>query len=574
VALLWLTEGEVLRHEAEIDRRGGHSFEVPLKRLREAVRRFEKLEREIKDVSLTPQRREGSPESLTEDELHSLGIHLRLQLARVYRNRAECYSPDSDDRVDAATQALRVLGDMLAQTASDNTMSWEGRIEQLVCYRLLESADEAERLLQVFRKPQLPKSLKGRIHAEAARAALVFASPEEALRWVKLSLVPSDPGAADLDLARLEAFTKSWQMVTPDDQTLQSSWRQRTLSLAKYIAQSHGRYWARRADRLLLQQVQGTAQAGDVEILRRQADDLYLQGKWEASVNMYDQAAAAAEQGGFTDELFLCRYRAGLVQVKRSEDHDAMMRLQQVSRAFVDHAEAAPAHFAAIQAAIRLARQDPAALERYEQLLSEHVRHWPDSDGASRAYLWLARLRGHRGDWPGAIELYQHIAPTSRESLPAINGLEASWRGRLKELQSQQETNQHDIMPELDNAVRSFQALAAKSGVSSEGVAASPASKKLAVLAASRLLLEFAPSRAGEAEWMLTQVLSGTEEDDAHAWREDAQAWLFLARALQPEKREAADQLLRELDEEASAVAGGLRMRRGCQLRRELLFCP
>jgi tetratricopeptide (TPR) repeat protein len=560
--LLWLTEGEVLRQEAEIDRRGEPTFESALERFRESARRLETLQGELREAALDPRRAGGQPDALTADELFSLGSHAQLLAARVYRNRAECYPADSDDRIAAATHALQSLAQLLTQAAADEPLAWEGRIEQLVCHRLLESTAETERLLEMFRKAQLPRSLRGRIHAEAARAALARTTLEEARRWVELSLSPSDPGAADLDLARLETFVVAWQAVPIGQDDERTAWRQRTLSLARYIAESHGRYWGRRADQLLLGRVQGSVDAGDVEILRRQADELYLQGSWEDAVAIYDEAAEAAEGGGLEDELFRCRYRAGLIQEKRGEYQDSLLRLRKVSRELPEHPDASSAHLAAIQVAVQYVRQVPDQLPLYEQLLREHGALWPRAASTQQANLWLGRLLRHQKRWMEAIEAYRQIDPDLVEAAEILDGLVFGWQGLLSQLQA--DGREADVQLRLDEAERDLQAFTARAGLSMTDLApalAASARRELvgsATVAVARLLLEFAPERAAEAEQSLIRLMADGEPAEEAAWRAEAETWLFLARALQPGRQEAAERWLQGLERSDSRQLGHL----------------
>lgn len=574
-ALLWRTEAEVLQQEAELDRSGDASWEPALERLREAARRLEDIER---DVNQSVQRiRPGTepPDGLTADELYSLASHVRLHLARVYRIRGECYPAGSDDRFAAATQALQTLQELLAQVDSDDALAWEGRVEQLIVYRLAENFSEAGRLRERLEDEEIPDSIRVRIHAEAARVILAERSARsggaadsappawlaEALRWVELAPSPSQPGAPHLDLARLEVFIAAWKARAEGDEQ-QAEWRQRTVSLAKYIEQSHGRYWARRADQLLLREVQGNVQAADAEILRRQADDLYLRGELEEALTLYDEVVKGALEGNDEEETFRASYRAGLVQVKRGEDHDALDRLRRVSRDYAAHESAPAAHLAAIQSTVRLARTDASYLELYEELLREHIRRWPRSMYVSRVNLWLGRLQRHQQRWRGAIEAFQRVSATGPEGEPALEGLEASWRGLLSDRQAKS-NGSNDLQAFdtiLDEAIQSLRGFSLRVDVEPTSDRrgrrgpdiSTPPLRGQTILAASRLLLEFAPHRAGEVEDVLHQYVSADSEENSATWRSEAESWLFLARALQPERQDLARQQLRQLEARSS----------------------
>ena len=68
----------------------------------------------------------------------------RYQLARGFRNQALAYPADSNDRLNAFTQAIELLGP-LAKSPDDDPLAWPSRVEEIVCLRQVGQLAEATR---------------------------------------------------------------------------------------------------------------------------------------------------------------------------------------------------------------------------------------------------------------------------------------------------------------------------------------------------------------------------------------------------------------------------------------------
>ena len=88
-------------------------------------------------------------------ELESLARHLKVQLARAYRQQALCYPAGSADRVNALSLAIEQLPNVITQPL-DEAGVWQARVEQVVCLRLLNRQAEAEQQIERWQKLSPP----------------------------------------------------------------------------------------------------------------------------------------------------------------------------------------------------------------------------------------------------------------------------------------------------------------------------------------------------------------------------------------------------------------------------------
>jgi exonuclease VII small subunit len=538
-ALVFLAEGELSRQEAEAARgRPQEQFQAALDVLRTAVQRLEQLDQQL-EQALPRAPRQATATSMSADELFALRNHVRLELARAFRNRGLCY-PDGDDRLAAVAQALDPLRDALSQLPADDPLAWRARLEQAICYRMLGSQVEAQRALATLTPEQIPAELVGAIQAETIRILLATNQLAQAQKLAAQPLAPGLAGAADAGLARLEVFVALWQQAAQQQNEAEAAnWRAQAVDWTRQIEETFGGYWGRRAEQLLLRSAESGSGAADVEILRRQADDLYLQSKLDEARTAYDQAAEAAATAGLADEEFLSRFRAALVAQRQALLDEARIRFQRLAMSLSQHPQAAAAHLEAVKIAIEQARQDPQLLSLYEQLLDEHLTHW--SSGATRdlALLWMATLKRHQREWPDALGYYRQIALQSAQAPEALEGAEAACRGQLIESAN---TGGLD-MKRLDECLTFF------GGVAADAPDLAPD----ATMAAVRLLLQFAPHRAAEASRLLENRLAQAEANAI--WKEQAESLLVVALALQTARRDEALQRLAALQNASPQLA-------------------
>ena len=142
-ALAVLARAELARQETEI----GTSSAISIDGVRAAIRTAIVGLKQLDDDLASEIRRRSRPVEagagmLSDAELTSLEANVRYQLARGFRNQALSYPPDSNDRINALTQAIELLTP-LGKSPDDDPLAWPSRVEEIVCLRQVGKLAEA-----------------------------------------------------------------------------------------------------------------------------------------------------------------------------------------------------------------------------------------------------------------------------------------------------------------------------------------------------------------------------------------------------------------------------------------------
>lgn len=537
-ALTVLTRGELHRQEAEVALDPGPVIESAKAAIREAVRMLEELDNElVREIPLR-HRRTLKPGELTADELISLGHNVQYQLARAYRNRALCYPKASNDRIAALTQATEQLRKPLSQTTADDPLVYRIRIDLALCARLLGSFEAARQVLDTIERGQPAPPARLHARAESARLRLDQGRPREALTVLAQGRRLGGKVSAELDFAHLETYIALWKKATDDeDQAQADDWRKKAVAVVKLIEQTHGPYWGRRSDLLLVNTAGAARGHGNVEILMRTADNLYRKGQLDDAVSAYDQAARAARDAEDEEQAFALFYKAALVEHTRKRHQQAAQKLRELGRTMQSHAKTSDAHLLAAWNAAQWAKDDPQGLIAYTEILDEHVRLWPQGKTADMARLWLGRIKESQNDLEAAIKAYQAVSSDHGQAEEAIHAAARCWATRLDRLKSKGEP---------------YEDLARDASGFFEGQIAElrddPAAKwndleRFCAEQAARICLRFTTDGYGKAESVLQAALGGLAKPDP-TWTATAQSLLVIALAGQQGRRAEAEQVL------------------------------
>lgn len=580
-ALTALTQGELLRLEAELLPAPGTGLEDARGVLREAGRLLEQLDEDL--ARQIPQRHRQPPradDELSAAELTALQQHVRYQRSRALRGLALCYAADSDDRIAMLTQAVQTLGQGLTQLAAGDPLADRFRIEQAGGYRLLGDFAAAEQALnQVQPAADQPDTLL-ESRAEAARLALAQRQPQQA--WEVLSQGRQSGGrvSAELDFAHLETYLALWRDAHDrGDAERAEGWQAKAVAMVRWIEQLHGPAWGRRADLLLVQTFGGSPAAAGLDVLIRTGDDLYRKGQADEAIVAYEKAAAAAAASGQTAQAFQLRYRAALVDQNRQRYQAAARRLRALARELPAQPQAAETHLLAAWNAAQAARHDEAALDDYAAILTEHLTLWTASETCETVRLWLGRLRERQQQWAAAADAYRGIGRDSQHFAEALPAAIRCWEAQL---QQQSADGAADPQARASAAQAIADALAERlQPLAADEAQAWTATDRLAAEAAARFLVRDVPRGGAQAESLLRAALraspppdAAAEQGDRHhdssslpasqaaasrgasppfppvsdaAWRVRAESLLVLALAAQDGKQSEAERALRQL---------------------------
>jgi len=539
-ALTVLARGELARQEAELGAAGAPSLREAREQLRMSATLLTKLKEDAAEL-LRKRNRDGraAEGELTANELVSLGNNIQYQLARAYRNQAHCYAADTPDRANGLTQAAQQLAPLSRRDAAD-PLTWNARIDAIACARLLGDLTDATRRVDAIltADPPVPVALAAR--AEQVRIALAAGKPDEALKLIQQGREIGGMADPDLDYAILETFIALWQAAAKQqDSDDAKKWQDQAAKMVRLIELVHGPYWLRRADTLLAQSA-GESDTGNVELLVRAAENLYLRGDLDEAVARYDQAARLEKKARRSDQAFDLWFKAAAIEHQRLQREEAMLRFRDLARTLPDQPRAPRAHLLAIlNASVLASEADPPDTGRYEALLQEHLNMWPSGSGSDQARWWLGRLCEHRKQWQHALAAFTKISPEFPQYEDAFRAIVRCWRAQLSEKAAAGQLSKDDTTA----AARWF-----------ENVILGPERRlpeqfsqvqREAAVAAAEIRLTYTKNGFASARNLLQAALKGAD-DAPERWRSEAQMLLVVALAGQGQRDDAL-QLLRQV---------------------------
>jgi hypothetical protein len=556
-ALAMLARAELARQETEIGEGTTQSIDSVRAAIRAAIVNLKQFDDDLaSEIRRRTRPVVAAAGNLSDAELSSLEANARYQLARGFRNQALSYPVDSNDRLNALTQAIELLGP-LGKAADDDPLAWPSRVEEIVCLRQVGKLAEATHRLSEFQSSSPPIGYLRRLRAEGIRLLLAKGRLDEALTAAGPPVEDDEIGAADLDFARLETLLALWQRAAdrgtgdlspdadapaPKGQTPAelpaADWQRQATAQVQHIEKVHGPYWMRRAETLLAEVLAAggshrpSGTPGSLDSLIRAAASYWRAGQAGEAVATYDQAARAATDAGQVDKAFELGMTAASIQHQRKQFRDAQHRFQQLATAMPNHPRAAEAHLAAIydQAAGAAAAgksQDPATLAEYRQLLEYQLLSWPKALSAGQAAWWLGRLCEHDGQWREAILAFRQVPPEHAQYAAAVEATAKAYQRVLDQSRAMGKPDEQTARQALDWLRQVI--------VESEGQPGDRAELgRQATLWAARISLSDIPGGAADAEGLLRQALSDKVNTPAD-W--EAAARLLLVSALAERQR-------------------------------------
>ncbi|HEX4143816.1 MAG TPA: tetratricopeptide repeat protein [Pirellulales bacterium] len=549
-ALALLARAELTRQEAEIGNASSHSTDEVRAEIRAAIVALKQLDDDLAgEIRRRTRPVEAAAGLLGNAEVASIEANARYQLARGFRNQALAYPADSDDRLNAFSQAIELLGP-LSKSPDDDPLAWPSRVEEVSCLRQVGQLAEATRRLAELETSKPPRQYQRRLRAEAIRLLLAKGRLAEALNTAGPAVDDDDAGAADLDFARLEVLVGLWQRAASqgaggraadaegegagakaDAQRTPEQWQRLAIEQVQHIEKVHGPYWMRRAETLLASALatnaaqQPAGGAGNLDSAARAAASYWRAGQIDDALTMYDKAARQAAESGQTDKAFELASTAASIQNQRKQFRDAQKRFDQLATALPKHPRAAEAHLAAIynQAAAAAAegkQSDEAVLTEYRQMLERHLSTWPQTPSAGQVAWWLGRLYEHEGQWSEAKATFRRVPPEHPQYAAAVEGAARAYQRLLDRARTAGK-------PDPQTAAEAVEWLRQIIGQSIDKPERAALGRQ-ATLWAARFSISDLPSGAGDAEDLLKQALAGAADAPAD-WQGAANLLLVSA---------------------------------------------
>ncbi len=564
-AVGFLARGELARQEAQLLGNDDRLLREARTSLQAAVRRLSELADQVEQTIRERSMPGGSnvarrkPEQLTIDQLASLQENIRYQLARTYRNQAECYPADSADRTNFLALAADEL-DPLAKLNTSHPLAWESRLDEIVCHRLLADYSTARRKLDNLLDEVPPPAIALRARAEQLRLAMATGRLSEAVAMLSQDRQIGGVASPELDYACLETLLAAWRAAgRSGDQKAAAEWLAQANEMLDWIRRRHGPYWTRRAQVLLagsLRQLPG----GGLDTWIQVAENAYHGGQHDEALAAYDRARTLAEQQGDRDRAFHLAFVAATIEHQRDRHEEAMSRYRGLATSFSDHPKAPEAHVLALYHAGQAARKQTAdSLQRYIALAEEHLQIWPHASTVDEVRWCLGRSCEHQGDWQKAVEQYQAISPDYSKYAQVVEAAERCHQAWLDE----RETAGEATGQIAQSAAEWFEKriLGPQNRLPERW---SPLHQKAAV-ASARFRLRCTPPNYRQAEWLLSAAIAGGGAPPE--WQATARALLVFSLAGQGRHGDASavleeistgppDQLIRLLEGLSEIAAG------------------
>jgi tetratricopeptide (TPR) repeat protein len=538
-ALALLAQGELFRMEAEIGATPDEALALARTTIRAAANKLEAIDEHLTQAIPLASRNARQPGALTAAELSSLQQNVRYQWARALRNQALCYPAGSTDRVAALTQTAKKLELPLQILPAADPLVARIKIDQSICLRLLGELQTAATMLNGLDTVDQPAAIRLLARAESIRLLVTARKLDEAVKTLDKGRAINGTDSPELDFAYLEVYVAKWRLAgssTGADDAVE--WEKRSIATLEFIEQTHGPYWGRRAE-LLLVGANQRAGSGNVNILVRAARDLYLKGRLDDAVVAYDRAVGVAAADGDTKQSFALAYKAALIEQQRKRHSEARRRFRELAQSQATNPLASNAHLLAIVNLAQEARADSSLLSNYGAWLNEHLRMWPSSESADTARLWLGQLHEARQEWELAVGNFSAITFSSDHSLVAVSSSRRCWSAWLEVLgadgQPVEEVAQSAIQY-LDTVIRRNESKLPDQWGPLDGEC---------LVSLARIHLRYLRSNTDQVEQLLRVAIENAQE--VAVWRNAARSLLVLAVLRKANGQREAQRLLQEI---------------------------
>jgi tetratricopeptide (TPR) repeat protein len=446
---------------------------------------YEKLSAIEKDLSDRVRERGipggGAPENdLTLDQLVSLRRFVQWRMGRVLMEQGHCFPDGSDDRLLLIGQARELLERLATLDINNDPLIWQARVDTLTCYRLREMREDMQRILDGLSVKQKPPEFALKFLSEQILLDLDRGDSIAAIRNAFEDRTVDGRSVPEYELACLQAVLNVCAKLTNDpsfrlpadiispngtaENPLQVDldalnrpeiWHNEAHLRMTSLKEQSGPYWARRADMLIAQNT--LASGSNVALLTISAEREYGAQQFDEAIATYDRARAAAELIGDQAIAFKLGGVAASIERERGRNQEAMTRFREVALAFPDEEQADVAHYWAIEHARLIAGElrSETAIKQYEDMMANHLIHWPDRPGTDEVRWQLGRLKEAKGDPSAASSVYFEIDPAFPMFEQVIASLERCCRDMIAEAERD---SQAEIVSSIAlNAARGFE---------------------------------------------------------------------------------------------------------------------
>ena len=454
-SLATIAQAELIRQEIDARLAKPDASQAAISLLRSVRDELDDTIRDI-DKAIPRAASKETPTDLSGPQLQALKANLQFQFAVCNIERSQLYEVDDKaSRKDALNQALKQIANANRTTEKGKPLWWDAKLTDSKCLRLLGRNEEASATLKTLPAELIPADLQPRFRIERLQVAVANGDGNAVGDLVSQALEDAQRTPPE-DIGLVEATAWLSRTSRPEQAV---KWKALSASLVKTIKSSHGRYWGRRAELILVESIQNN-NARNSPAARLVSPDADLQILVEAAQTALEDKRYQDAVEGFAEAILLA---------KRQSDYDSVLRLSgkqaQVFEKLGQRENAAEAVLSVAIVKPNLPDADAAHLRgcwnlsqtlsgpnakqqatRYQKCLEQHLQTWPDSPTAEVAMLLLGEQYQRSRNYRAAFDTFLRIPVSSNQSPQAIFKAANAASDLLRSLEQSQQPL--DIMTE------------------------------------------------------------------------------------------------------------------------------
>jgi len=385
----------------------------------------------------------------------ALKSNLQFQFAVCNIERSQLYdATDKANRKDALSQALEQIANANRVTEKGKPLWWEAKLASSKCLRLLGRNEEADATLKALPAKLLPNDLKPQFRIERLQVAVASKDPKAAGTLVSQALENAQRTPPE-DIALVQATAWLARTSSPEQAV---KWKAISASLVQTTKSSHGRYWGRRAELVLVDSIQvdnsnnplvrSVSPDADLLILSQAAETALEDKRYQNAVDDFAKAILLAKRQSDYESVLRLSIQQGQVFEKLGQTANAAQAMIDAAIVKPTLANAAAAHLRGCwnlsQVSTALAaKQQP---NRFQKSLENHLETWPDSPTAETALLWLGERYRQTRKYRSALDTYLRVPVDSKQFPQAL--IKAADAASSLLLSMEQQQQPLDIMTE------------------------------------------------------------------------------------------------------------------------------
>ncbi|MFK7766853.1 MAG: tetratricopeptide repeat protein [Mariniblastus sp.] len=429
-ALSRISRAKLIAQEIAADMADANAQRQALDSLSKAQSQLRRLQQQITDAIPKQLNRKSAEHELTAAQLLTLNNNIRFQLAVCNLNRARLYAPtDRLNRVDALNGVKERLFEVQRETAKGDPLWWKTKLGLVECFRLMGKYQIAFDALAELPTKDIPIASANSLLEQKVLLAIAMQNAKFSQR-IMSEVQKRESKSPQLDLAIVELAIS--QSRTAKTDKLKEQWVAFASSQAKRVEQTHGPYWARRANLALINSVSnstnsiagsGSPSTGEasLDLLIRIADEAMRKKQFDDALKAYDQAARKAASSGSNDLALQMDIRASQIFEQQKKPEQAAIRLIDSANRNTQTKLAAAAHHRGCWNYSRTIAIDKVPrTKKYQEYLEEHLATWPNQPSSDQVRIWLGMLLQNQKHWKLAIETYLQVNNMSPYLEPAI----------------------------------------------------------------------------------------------------------------------------------------------------------